>query len=256
MPCLKNQTYTFSDIEHALQRKSWWAIVFILPLARRLSLFFINRTNITPNTITLLSFLLIPAAAIFYCADTYSGLAVGALFFEINYLFDCIDGTVARVKKMGSPLGAFLDPMLDRWRIVILTVALAYGQYQTTKSVEIFYLSVLYLGMNNLILFTRWAQEKALAKIATHGSMGVDLARTTSKSGLLDWWFRKTVDRNIMPYYHDIELDALVFVVGPLLNQVIPFLIIANALAILLIILLTIMFILSLRKIQGIEKNA
>lgn len=243
-------------VEKALQRKSWWAIVFILPLARRLSLFFINRTNVTPNAITLVSFLLIPLAAIFFCVGTHASLALGALFFEINYLFDCVDGTVARVKKMGTPLGAFLDPILDRWRIVILTIALAYGQYLATGSIEVVYLSFLYLGLNNLILFTRWAQEKALSKMSGGSTFGVDLARSTADNGILAWWFRKTEDRNIMPYYHDIELDALIFVVGPLLNQVVLFLIVANVLAVLLILMLTTMFLLSLRKAQGIAKHA
>ena len=249
-------SYTCSDIDNNLQRKSWWAIVFILPIARKLSLFFINRTNITPNAITLFAFLFVPIAACFYLSGTYAGLALGALFFEINYLFDCVDGTVARVKKMGTPLGAFLDPILDRWRIVILTIALVYGQHLATGSIEVVYLSFLYLGLNNLILFTRWAQEKALVKMGGDSTFGVDLARSTVDTGILAWWFRKTEDRNIMPYYHDIELDALVFVVGPLLNQVVLFLIVANVLAVLLILMLTTMFLLSLRKAQGIAKHA
>jgi phosphatidylglycerophosphate synthase len=253
LPCY---SYALSDIEKALQRKSWWAIVFILPVARRLSLIVINRTNLTPNEITIGAFVLVPVAAYFFSTGTVTGLLLGALFFEINYLFDCVDGTVARVKKLGTPLGAFLDPILDRWRIVILTIALAYGQYLITGSIEVVYLSFLYLGLNNLILFTRWAQEKSLAKIGEGSTFGVDLTRSTFDNGILAWWFRKTEDRNIMPYYHDIELDALVFVVGPLLNQVVLFLIVANVLAVLLILMLTTMFLLSLRKAQGIAKHA
>lgn len=246
-------TATLFDVEKVLQKKSWWAIIFILPLARRLSLFFINRTNITPNAITLFSFLFIPIAAFFYCAGSHAGLAYGAFFFEINYLFDCIDGTVARVKNMGSPLGAFLDPMLDRVRIVIVAIALAYGQYTATGRSEVVYLGFLYLGLNNLILFSRWAQEKALAKMATGSALGVDLARATSGNGFLAWWFSKTADRNIMPYYHDIELDALVFVIGPLLNLVTPCLIAANLLAVVLIAALNITFLLSMKRAKGLK---
>lgn len=253
---MNTQQFTLNDVEKALQRKSWWAIIFILPLARRLSLFFINRTNITPNAITLFSFLFVPLAACFYCSGTYTGLVLGAIFFEINYLFDCVDGTVARVKKMGTPLGAFLDPMLDRWRIVIVAAALAYGQYEANGNIRVVYLCFIYLGLNNLILFTRWAQEKALAKMGRGSTYGVDLARSTTASGFLAWWFRKTEDRNIMPYYHDIELDALVFVVGPLLDSVIPFLIAANILAVVLIAALNFMFLNSLRKAKEIAENS
>jgi len=242
---------TLLDIERSLQKKSWWAMLVVLPLARRLSLFIINRTNLTPNAITLGAFLFIPLAAIGYGCGGYLGLLYGALFFEINYLFDCVDGTVARVKKLGSPLGAYLDPVLDRWRIVILTLALAYGQYRVSGDLQVVYLLFLYLGMNNLILFTRSAQEKALSKMDRGSTMGVDLARSTMNNGLLAWWFSKTEDRNIMPYYHDIELDALVFVIGPLLNQVVPCLLLANVLALLLIVLLNGVFLLSLKNIRN-----
>jgi phosphatidylglycerophosphate synthase len=226
-------------------------MAFILPFARRLSLLIINRTNITPNAITLFAFTFVPVAAYCYGTGTYTGLVLGALFFEINYLFDCVDGTVARVKKLGTPLGTFLDPMLDRLRIVILTVTLAYGLYTLYVDIRVVYLCFIYLGLNNLILFTRWAQEKALEKMG--GSVfGVDLARSTTDAGILAWWFKKTADRNIMPYYHDIELDALVFVVGPLLNSVVPFLIVANILGIVLIFTLNFMFLNSLRKVKEI----
>lgn len=240
--------YTLREVESSLQRKSWWAMLFILPFARRLSLFFINRTNISPNAITLGSFLFIIGAAVAFCSGCYSGLVIGAILFEINYLFDCVDGTVARVKKLASPLGAYLDPMLDRWRMVILTLALAWGQYTSRESMTVVLLLFLYLGLNNLILFTRSAQEKAIVKMGRGETLGVDLARSTSENGIVSWWFDETSKRNMMPYYHDIELDALVFVVGPLLNQVVPCLIAANLLACILLLALNVMFLVSLKK--------
>lgn len=238
---------TLSDIEKSLQKKSWWAMLFVLPLARRLSLFFINHTRITPNAITLYSFIFVILSAVSFIKGTHSGLILGALFFEINYLFDCVDGTVARVKKMSSPLGAYLDPVLDRWRIVILSLALAYGQYEVTGEILTVFLVFTYLGLNNLILLTRSAQEKAISKMGRSSTMGVDLAKSASSNSLLTWWFKITEDKNIMPYYHDIELDALVFVVGPLLNLAVPLLIVANILALVLIAALNIIFVVSLR---------
>ncbi|MGD9685632.1 MAG: CDP-alcohol phosphatidyltransferase family protein [Desulfobacter sp.] len=243
--------YTLSEVEKVLQRKSWWAMLFILPIARRLSLFFINRTGISPNAITLGSFIFVVGAAIAFSSGSPAGLIIGAVLFEINYLFDCVDGTVARVKQLGTPLGAYLDPVLDRWRIVILSLSLAWGQYAVTGSTTTVWLLFCYLGMNNLILFTRSAQEKALDKLGTESRMGVDLARSSTRSTFLRWWFSKTVDRNVMPYYHDIELDALVFVVGPILNQVTVCLVAANVLALILIVVLNAMFLTSLKDWKG-----
>jgi phosphatidylglycerophosphate synthase len=183
-------------------------------------------------------------------------MVVGAILFEVNYILDCVDGTVARVKKLTSPLGAYLDPMLDRLRIVVLTLSLAWGQYISSGSTTTVLLVFFYLGLNNLILFSRSAQEKALAKRGQDGRLGVDLVRSTSGGGIVSWWFDVTSKRNMMPYYHDIELDALVFVVGPLMNMVVPFLVVANVLAVMLVILLNIMFLQSLWRDQRMKDNA
>jgi phosphatidylglycerophosphate synthase len=248
-------SYNYSDIEKALQRKSWWAIVFILPFVRRLSLLIINRTNITPNTLTIAAFMFVPVAAYFYSSGTYVGLVLGAVFFEINYIFDCIDGTVARVKKLSSPIGAYIDQIFDRCRILILSLALAYGQYNATGNLDVVYLLMLYLGLNNLIHLSHTIQEKVLAQ-AGSSRLGMDLTRSSVDKGIVAWWLRQTQDRNIKPYYHDIEMDALVFVVGPLLNLVVPFLIVANILTLLLVGALNFLFLLSLKNAKGTSGNA
>lgn len=246
-------SYTLADIEEALQRKSWWAIVFILPFVRRLSLLVINRTNLTPNEITVGAFMLVPVAAYFYSTGTVTGLLLGALFFEINYILDCVDGTVARVKKLSSPTGAYIDQIFDRCRIVILACALAYGQYRTSGNATPVFLLLIYLGVNNLIHLSHTIQEKVLAQTGS-SRLGMDLTRSSVDRGIVSWWLSKTQDRNIKPYYHDIEMDSLVFVVGPLFNCVIPFTIGAILLTLLLVTVLNVLFLLSLRKSE--DKNA
>jgi len=234
--------YELSDIEKVLQRKSWWAICFILPVARRLSLFFINRTSIRPTTITVGSFIFVLLAAYCYAQGSYAYCLLGALFFEINYLFDCVDGTVARVKGLSSPLGAYLDYTLDRVRVVLLAFCLAYGQYRVNQGAVAAFWLLVYLGINNLIIISRSYQEKILSSHEFAGSMGVDLVSGGERKGLLGWWFAKTQDRNIMPYYHDIELDALVFVVAPVLGMIVPGAILAVGLGGGLLLALNVMF--------------
>lgn len=242
--------YDLSDIEKVLQRKSWWAICFILPIARRLSLFIVNNTSIKPTTITVGSFLFVLLAAYCYAQGTYGYCLLGALFFEINYLFDCVDGTVARVKKMSSPLGAYLDYSLDRVRVVLLACCLAYGHFKINQDASVIILVMLYLGLNNLIILSRTYQEKVLSGNDFGGCFGVDLVSGAERKGVLGWWFSKTQDRNIMPYYHDIELDALVFVVAPLLGLVMPGTMLAVGLGVVLLLVLNILF------IRGIASGA
>lgn len=238
--------YEMRDVDNKLQRKSWWAILVILPCARRLSLYLINHTNLTPNAITLFSFVFVPLAAWAYSMGTYAGLIAGAVLFEINYLFDCVDGTVARVKGLASPLGAYLDPKLDRIRVVILIFALAYGQVQAGSDFSVVLALLLYLGVNNLIMLTRAAQERVLIAHGFASRLGADLVINASKQGMLARWLRTAKQRNLMPYYHDVELDALVFVLGAVFNQIHFFTVAAICLGFFLVLLMDVLFMRSL----------
>ncbi len=71
-------------------------------------------TPITPNQV---SFLAIAVAA-GGCAAlvlwrTWLGLCVAGGLLQLAYVIDCVDGQLARIKNMASPVGALLDFMLD-----------------------------------------------------------------------------------------------------------------------------------------------
>lgn len=63
-----------------------------------------------PNDITLLSL----AAAIAGAYFVYLKNPLGLALFLLAFLFDGLDGAVARAKKLASPFGAYLDGVLDR----------------------------------------------------------------------------------------------------------------------------------------------
>jgi CDP-alcohol phosphatidyltransferase-like enzyme len=71
-------------------------------------------TPVTPNQV---SFLAISVAAA-GCATlilwrSWLGLVVAGLVLQLAYIIDCVDGQLARLKSMTSPVGALLDFMLD-----------------------------------------------------------------------------------------------------------------------------------------------
>jgi phosphatidylglycerophosphate synthase len=210
--------FSLRDVENCLQRKSWWAILVILPLARRLALLLANRTRLTPNQITLGAFVLVLPAAVLYAQGSYTATVLAVLLFELNYLVDCVDGTIARLKGISSPVGGYMDGILDRVRIVLLCLALGYGHWKAEPSPAFLFWLLLYLGINNLIIISRGYQERTLAKAGFSSRLGADLI-SGEKNGLVGRWFDYAGKRNLMPYYHDVELDALVFVLGPIFNQ-------------------------------------
>ena len=83
------------------------------------------RTPLTPNQITILSFLTGLLGASCFLLGSYGGSVLGALLLQFSTVLDCVDGEVARVKMLESPLGEWLDISLDT--VVHIAIFLGVG---------------------------------------------------------------------------------------------------------------------------------
>jgi CDP-diacylglycerol--glycerol-3-phosphate 3-phosphatidyltransferase len=84
-----------------------WTYGIRAPVARLL-----GRLGVTPNTLTILGYLLhLPAMA----ALATGRLPLGGLLFAIASVFDALDGSVAREMGWTSTFGAFFDSVMDRF---------------------------------------------------------------------------------------------------------------------------------------------
>lgn len=104
---------------------------------RKISILFsrpLSKTRITPNQISLFSLFLSLIAAGFFLLGDYKYIVIGSLFLNIAYIFDCVDGEVARLKNAQSRLGDWFDSVLDRITYFSIFVAITLGIYFTTKN--------------------------------------------------------------------------------------------------------------------------
>ena len=85
------------------------------------------KTNVTPNQISFLGFSLYLTATFFFTKNIYylNVLASVLLFFGI--VFDCVDGELARAKKISSDFGKWLDTVIDRIGQIIVTTGIVIG---------------------------------------------------------------------------------------------------------------------------------
>ena len=82
---------------------------FYRPVSTRISWLLVN-TRITPNFITLLQIIIgILACTLIGNSITKLNYFIGIIFLHFAYVLDCVDGEIARVKKMASLKGVFLD---------------------------------------------------------------------------------------------------------------------------------------------------
>lgn len=106
-----------------------WATLVIRRLSRRLTPFALRR-GLTPNQITMISFVIgLAAAACFAVGDAAAGIAVvvGAVLLQLSLVVDCVDGEVARFTRTFTPLGAWLDASTDRVKEFACYAGLAVG---------------------------------------------------------------------------------------------------------------------------------
>ncbi|HLB01776.1 MAG TPA: CDP-alcohol phosphatidyltransferase family protein [Nitrospiria bacterium] len=90
------------------------------------------KTSVTPNQITLISFLVGLISGLFFWKGGYTDGIIGALVFQISAVLDCCDGEVARLKAMQSRIGQWLDVVCDNVVHVVLFLAMAWAIYRAT----------------------------------------------------------------------------------------------------------------------------
>ncbi len=88
-------------------------VYLVDPLAVRLAYVLSKYNRISPNLVTTISlFLGIISAISFYIGKDI----FGALFYYLSFLFDCVDGKLARITNKTSSFGAFYDALVD-WTV-------------------------------------------------------------------------------------------------------------------------------------------
>ncbi|MCH8344512.1 MAG: NTP transferase domain-containing protein [Planctomycetes bacterium] len=98
------------------------------PLSTRLSAH-LATTRITPNQITVISFLICLTGAGLLSVGMFATGVIGGLLVQAASVIDGCDGEIARLKHLSSPRGAWLDTVLDRYAdmAVALAITLAFA---------------------------------------------------------------------------------------------------------------------------------
>lgn len=81
----------------------------------------LRNTPVTPNQVTFLSAVIAAgAAAMFIALPGHAWLVAAALVFEFSFVLDCVDGQLARLRKIASPVGHLLDFLMDELKAMFI----------------------------------------------------------------------------------------------------------------------------------------
>ena len=98
------------------------------PVSRWLSRYLV-RTSLTPNQISLISWLLSCIAAGSMALNGYPALVAGGVLAQLASVIDGCDGEIARLKHSQSEFGGWFDAVLDRYADAFLLFGLMWHEF-------------------------------------------------------------------------------------------------------------------------------
>lgn len=195
---MEKHYYNKSEVyKSAKKLDSVWTILFIDHSAYKLTLVIANYTALKPNHITFVSLLLALAAAVFFAQGSYPQIIIAAFLLQLSFLFDCIDGKLARLTRQESYLGKRLEFIRDKTSHTVSLIALTYGQLQNNNNI------IIAAGSYYFLLFIYWLLYKS--PYFSKFSMEPYLLIVNKRMSLIPT---------------SVETMTIVFFVGPLLNTV------------------------------------
>lgn len=105
----------------------WWSSFVTAPLGIAVNYVAVEVSWITPNRITLASFLVAVAAAVCMLVGGTVNFIAAAVLIHVSHVLDCMDGQMARYRQVSSPLGSYFDRVTDQVQVALWFGAAAYA---------------------------------------------------------------------------------------------------------------------------------
>jgi len=153
------------DPRAAMKTDDGFVAVFF---SARIANFLLHRfeaSSVTPNQVTSLSIVTKLFASALYAAGTWPALVLGAILVQVSFVFDCLDGQLARHRRQTSGFGEWLDFMSDCLGDLVLIAGVAVGCAMRRPGVAPFLWS--YLAI--FVLFYRHFDWMLLARVLGGG---------------------------------------------------------------------------------------
>lgn len=199
-------------------RDYWWTVIVVDPIARPIARAIARRRMLTPDQVTWISLVFGAPTGLAYGFGTRWGFIAGALLFFVSFVLDCVDGKLARALKTSSPQGKLIDELADGFRRSSASAGIAFGLWRAGESPEFW-----------------WAV--AYGFLATYFALVSGGTREDPGSELGGRWASFAARHRLLPTPGTPDAAAIVFVLGPLFDVVVPALIVGSAMVVVAILL-------------------
>jgi phosphatidylglycerophosphate synthase len=159
----------------------WWSSFVTAPLAVLGNYAVVEVAWLTPNLLTLTSFVTAIVAAVLIVVGGTVNFVIAALLIHASHIFDCMDGQLARYRGMTSAAGSFFDRVTDQIQVTLWFGAVGYAAYNASSEVLPVFLAMVGIAFYSLRGYAKY--------VAIHVEMSRDseyLQRMASEEPLAD----------------------------------------------------------------------
>ena len=198
-------TATATTPPGAKKRDYWWTVLATDPVAVPLVGFLARRRWLTPDQVTAIALVAGLAVGAAFATGTRGGLIAGGVLFYLAFLFDCVDGKLARALGVTSARGEALDHLADGGRRASASLGLAVWLWRAdgVPPRDVFWLVVY------AVLAYYFIEISGADKAESPGGIGGRLSAALAK-------------RRLLPNPGMPDVQAIVFVLGPIAGLVVP----------------------------------
>ncbi|MFT6904455.1 MAG: phosphatidylglycerophosphate synthase [Oleiphilaceae bacterium] len=134
----------------------WWSSFVTAPLAILLNYIVVDFKWLTPNLITLLSFVVAILSAVLIIAGGTVNFISAALLIHLSHILDCMDGQMARYRNTPSLAGCYFDKLTDQLQVTLWFGAIGYAAYAQSHDVVPVFLAFIGVSFYSLRGYSKY----------------------------------------------------------------------------------------------------
>jgi phosphatidylglycerophosphate synthase len=190
----------------AKKRDYWWTVLATDPVSVPIVGWLTRHRWLTPDQVTIVALLLGLAVGPVFAIGTRTALIVGGILFYLAFVFDCVDGKLARSLGTTSERGEALDHLADGGRRASASIGIALWLWRAHEvPARDVWWALTYVVLAYYFLEISGAEKGEPRTAGVGGKLSQALAR-----------------RRLLPNPGMPDVQAVVFIIGPLTGFVVP----------------------------------
>ena len=189
----------------AKKRDYWWTVLATDPVAVPLVRLLSRRKVVTPDQVTVLALVTGLSVGVLFALGTRTSLAIGGVLFYVAFLLDCVDGKLARALGVTSEKGEALDHLADGGRRASASLGLAVWLWRADSAEP----RDVWWALVYMVLAYYFLEISGAAKGDPGDGIGGKISAALAR-------------RRLLPTPGMPDVQAIVFVIGPLTGFVVP----------------------------------